>query len=94
MKVKGLKETVVKRNGSKKEYVWAVKQISEKEYKCIELDFTFNIESGITSKKRNGEQIILNQPFKSGSRQITYTLVTEKDNEVNEENNANKEKEV
>ena len=72
-----LKETVVKRNGKKKEYVWTVKKIGPKEYKCIELDFTFDIESGITSKKRNGERIRLNKPFKSGSRKITYTLVEE-----------------
>ena len=52
MKIKGLKETLIRRNGEVKEYVWEVKQVSEEKFYCPQLDFFFNPETGETDKRQ------------------------------------------
>ncbi|MCM8900631.1 hypothetical protein KVG29_05230 [Caldicoprobacter algeriensis] len=83
MKIKGLKETIIRRNGEKKEYVWEVKQISEKEFYCPQLDFSFNPETGETDKQQGigKPNIKIGETFEYAGRKVTYELVIEEEPE-------------
>lgn len=79
--IKGLKETIIRRNGNKEEYAWEVKHIEGSKYEVPELGFTFDAETGETNKKQGiGKGFAkLGETFKSAGREITYTLITEEE---------------
>ena len=78
MKVTGIKETI-NRNGEIQEYTWEVRNIGGNDYECIDLGFRFNAETGHTSK---GKRVKIGETFKSGCREITYTLIVEEETAI------------
>lgn len=83
MKVKSLKEIIIRRNGEKKEYVWEVKQVSEEKFYCPQLDFSFNPETGETDKQQGiGKGFVkIGETFESAGRKVTYELIIEEEPE-------------
>jgi len=87
MKVKSLKEIIVRRNGEKKEYIWEVKQVSEEKFYCPQLDFFFNPETGETDKQQGiGKGFVkIGETFESAGRKVTYELIIEEEGEQKQE---------
>lgn len=86
MKIKGLKEIMIRRNGEKKEWIWEVKQVDEKRFYCPQLDFYFNPETGETTKDAKGTPIKIGEPFDGGlGRTITYELIIEEEEQAQEQ---------
>lgn len=87
MKVKSLKEIIIRRNGEKKEYLWEVKQVSEKKFYCPQLDFFFNPETGETEKQQGiGKDFVkIGETFESAGRKVTYELIIEEEGEQKQE---------
>ncbi len=59
-------------------YEWDLVQWVGDQYRCPDLGIVVNIKTGFVDKEMHGEQVMLNKPFKSGSREITYRLVEDK----------------
>ena len=81
MKIKGLKEIMVRRNGEKKEWIWEVKQVDEKRFYCPQLDFYFNPETGETDKQQGiGKGFVkIGETFEYAGRKVTYELIIEEE---------------
>jgi len=78
MKVKGLRQEIVRLNGKKDVFDYTVRHIEGNKYECPELGFTFNAETGETSKKRLGEKENIKIGEWAGERRkIRYTLIEE-----------------
>jgi len=81
MKITGIKETVNRiRRGVIDTYEWSVKHVEGNKYYCPDLDFTFNAETGETTQRVIGQGYAkIGETFKSGRREITYTLIVEEE---------------
>ncbi len=77
MKIKGLKETLIRRNGEVKEWIWKVQQIEGNWYFC-EKGFKFNIITGEIDPHPKGAKI--GQEFDAGLGRIgKYELIIEEE---------------
>ena len=87
MKIKRIKETIIRRNGERKEYIWDVKQVSEEKFYCPQLDFFFNPETGETDKRQGiGKCFVkIGETFESAGRKVTYELIIEEEGEQKQE---------
>lgn len=94
--IKGLKETIIRRNGNKEEYTWEVKHIEGSKYEVPELGFTFDAETGETNKKQGIGQgyAKIGEPFKNAGRTITYELIIEEEPKAEEKAQAEAQQET
>lgn len=83
--IKGLREELVRANGNKEVYEYSVKHLVGNDYEVPEIGLRFNAETGEIYDFKDRK---IGETFKSGRREITYTLIVEEEKaeEVNTEN--------
>ena len=81
MKVKGLKETMIRRNGEVKEWIWTVEHIEGDWYYCKEKMFKFNAVTGETNQPQGigKPNVKIGEMYEYAGRKVTYELIIEEE---------------